>query len=190
MLRYAIPFVVVAFTGCSTMDHTEKGIVGGGLLGAATGAVIGKATGNTAAGALIGAAAGGTAGGLIGNEIDDSEKKIKQASATAAVPVRGPLSLQEIATMAQQGISDAVIIGQIRSTGSVYTLSPSDISYLKQYNVSDPVVLEMQATATRVPPPRPRVYARPYYGPEVVVVEPCPPPPVGVGFTYIHGRRW
>jgi hypothetical protein len=89
--------------------------------------------------------------------------------------------------MAQQGISDPVIIGQIRSTRSVYNLSPNDIAYLKSQNVTDAVVMEMQATASRVVPAGARVYARPYYGPDVVYVAP-PPPPVGIGFSY--GRRW
>jgi hypothetical protein len=91
--------------------------------------------------------------------------------------------------MAQQGISDAVIITQIRSTQSVYMLGPPDIQWLKSQGVSDAVVMEMQATATRVPGPQPRVYARPYYHPDVVVVDPYPPP-VGVGFSYTRVRRW
>ena len=92
--------------------------------------------------------------------------------------------------MAQQGISDAVIISQIRSTRSIYNLAPNDIAWLKSQNVSDPVVMEMQATASRVVPADGRVYGRAYYGPDVVYVQPYGPPPVGVGFSYSSGRRW
>jgi hypothetical protein len=177
--------------GCESMNHTDKGVLGGGALGGATGAIIGSTSGNTGAGAAIGAALGGLTGGLIGNEMDNSEAKsnaqIAQASASAAP--RGPLSLPEIAQMAQSGLSDAVIIGQIRATRSVYVLTPQDLEWLKTQNVSDAVVLEMQATASRMPPP-PRVYARPYYGPDVVYVEPYYPPPIGLGFSYTRIRRW
>jgi hypothetical protein len=99
------------------------------------------------------------------------------------------LSLVDIAQMAQQHISDAVIIGQIRSTGSVYRLSPPDIQWLKENGVSDAVIMEMQATANRYPR---RVYsATPVYTQPVYVVEPPPPPPpvgVGVGVGYVG--RW
>ena len=178
-------------TGCDSMSHTDKGVLGGGAIGAGAGALIGSATGHTGAGAAIGAGVGALSGGLIGNEIDQSEKKQEAQLAAATAPVRGPLSLPEIAQMAQQGISDQVIITQIRTTRSVYNLAPSDIQWLKQSGVSDAVVIEMQATATRVPGPPPRVYARPYYyaQPDVVVVEPAPPP-VGVGFSYTRVRRW
>lgn len=181
-----------ASTGCSSMTSTDKGVLGGGAIGAGTGALIGSATGHAGTGAAIGTAVGAVTGGLVGNEIDQSKAQAKaeiaQAQAQAAAPVRGPLGLQEIAQMAQQGISDPVIISQIRSTRSVYNLAPNDIAYLKSQNVSDAVVMEMQATASRVVPVAgPRVYARPYYGPDVVYVAP-PPPVVGVGFGY--GRRW
>jgi uncharacterized protein YcfJ len=174
------------------MSSTDKGILGGGAIGAGTGALIGSATGHAGAGAAIGAAVGGLSGGLIGNEMDENKKKTDAqiAAMQAQAPVRGPLGLQEVATMAQQGISDPVIISQIRSTRSVYNLSPSDITYLKSNNVSDAVVMEMQATASRVVPADGRVYGRAYYGPDAVYVQPYGPPPVGVGVIYSGGRRW
>src|SRR5919202_1342002 len=121
-------------TGCESMTHTEKGVLGGGAIGAGTGALIGSATGHTGAGAAIGAAVGGLSGGLVGNEVEKSEARTKAEIAASQAPVRGPLSLQEIAQMAQQGISDPVIIGQIRSTRSVYNLNPNDIAWLKSQN--------------------------------------------------------
>jgi len=185
-----LPVVLLA-TGCESMSHTDKGVLGGGAIGAGTGALIGSATGHTGAGAAIGAGVGALTGGLIGNDVDKSEAKTKaeiaQASAAAAVPANGPLSLPDIAQMAQSGLSDSVIIGQIRSTRSVYVLTPQDLAWLKTQQVSDAVVMEMQASASRMPPPG-RVYARPYYNPDVVYVDPYGPP-VGVGFSYRY-RRW
>jgi hypothetical protein len=86
--------------------------------------------------------------------------------------------------MVQGQVSDAVIVGQIRSTGSSYNLSPSDIQWLKSNGVSDGVIIEMQQSRQR-----PVVYGR--QRPVYVVEEPVyvgPPPVVGVGFGY--GRRW
>lgn len=90
-------------------------------------------------------------------------------SRTAIAPSPAPASLGQVdvVQMAQEHLSDQVIINQIRSTGSVFHLSASDITWLKQSGVSDPVVLEMQSTANRSPQP---VYqARPVYAPPVYI---------------------
>ena len=167
--------------GCEGLSHTENGALIGGGIGAGTGAIIGHALGHTGGGALIGAGAGALAGGLIGNSADKSDQR-----AAAAAQAR-QLGLTDVAQMSQQHISDAVIVGQIRSTGSVYRLSPTDIVWLKQNGVSDYVVNEMQATAYRYPG---RVYtAAPVYTEGVYVAEP-PPPPVGVGVTFVERGHW
>jgi uncharacterized protein YcfJ len=174
---------------CSSMSNTDRGILGGAGIGAVTGAIVGGAVKNPGAGAAIGAAVGGVSGGLVGNAIDKSEQK--QAQLAAAAP-RGPLGLTDVASMAQQHISDDIIISQIRTTGSVYNLSASDIVWLKQNGVSDVVVREMQMTVAR---PGRRVYsAVPVYGYEPVYVETVPPPVVGIGFGIGYGHphhpRW
>ena len=152
-LRLACGLVLpILFTcGCSTMSNTEKGAAAGGVIGAGTGALIGSATGHTGAGALIGGAVGALSGGLVGNAIDKSEERTAAMVAATNNPPRGPLGITDVAQMAQQHVSDDVIISQIRSTGSVYRLSAEDVIWLKQNGVSDGVVVEMQATGTRAP---------------------------------------
>jgi len=175
---------VLLTTGCSSLSNTEGGALAGGALGAGTGALIGKATGHTGAGALIGAGVGAVSGGLVGNAIDKSEEKTAAMVAAANNPPRGPLGITDVAQMAQSHISDDVIVSQIRTTGSVYRLSATDITWLKQNGVSDAVVMEMQATANRYP-------RRVYTAAPVYVVEPPPPPvSVGVGFGYYGHGRW
>jgi hypothetical protein len=87
--------------------------------------------------------------------------------------------------MTQEHVSDNVIITKIRTSPVVYQLTSQDVLMLKQNGVSDVVVSEMMATATRYPR---RVYtAAPVYGPPppaVVVVEQPPPPPVAVGVGF------
>lgn len=176
-----LPAILTA--GCSSMNNTEKGALGGGAIGAGAGALIGHATGNTGAGAAIGAGVGALTGALVGNDMDKQEQKQKDAIAAAQM-AHGPVGVGEVVQMTQHHIGDDVIINQIRSTGSVFNLSANDILYLKENGVSDVVIHEMQDTQYR---PR-RAYV--YGAPAVYYVEPAPPPVrIGFGYTYV-GRRW
>jgi hypothetical protein len=169
--------------GCSSMNNTEKGAVVGGGVGAGVGALAGAACHNPGVGAAIGAGAGALTGAVVGHSMDKSEEKAKNdaAAAVQAQQQAQQLGVADIAKMAQQHISDDVIIQQIRTSGVIYHLSAAEIEYLKANGVSDPVILEMQATVNRLPR---RVYtAAPVYAPAppVYVVQPAPPPPVSVG---------
>ena len=55
----------VHWPAVSLPDHTEQGLLFGGLLGAGTGAVVGHALGNTGAGAAIGAGVGALSGAAM-----------------------------------------------------------------------------------------------------------------------------
>ncbi|MFL5329598.1 MAG: glycine zipper domain-containing protein [Gemmataceae bacterium] len=188
MKRVGLLFTILAGSvGCSTLTPTENGVLGGGAVGGVTGAVVGHALGNTAAGAVIGTGVGAVAGGLTGNAIEQSENRQAVAVAAQQQAAR-QLGMTEVVQLSQARTSDAVIISQIRATGSVYQLSPTDIQWLKDNGVSDPVVIEMQLTASR----RPVVYGR-APRPVYVVEEPYyygPPAVVGVGFGYRPYRRW
>lgn len=158
--------------GCASMNNAETGALGGGALGAGVGALAGSATGHTGGGALIGGGIGALLGGLFGHAADKSEQHAQ--AAVAAAQARA-LQLTDVAQMSQQHISDDVVIGQIRSTGTIYNLQPSDIYWLKQNGVSDVVIREMQATPSR------------FYYPRPVYVE-APPPSVSFGVGYAVGR--
>jgi hypothetical protein len=163
-------------TGCSSMSNTDAGVLGGGAIGAGTGAIVGNALGHTGAGALIGAGVGALTGGLIGHSEDKREERA-EARAIAAANAKA-LGLTDVAQMTRAGISEGVIVSQIRTSPTVFNLSATDIVWLKEQGVSDSIIHEMQLTATRYPA---RIY-RPVY-----VVDP-PPVAVGVGFGY--GPRW
>ena len=77
--------VVVAASGCASLNKKETGAIIGAGTGAAVGAVVGNATGSTARGAIIGAAVGGTAGAVIGHQMDQQAKEIKQGIPGAVV---------------------------------------------------------------------------------------------------------
>ncbi|MFL5339559.1 MAG: YMGG-like glycine zipper-containing protein [Gemmataceae bacterium] len=171
-----------ALNGCSSMNNTEKDALIGGGFGAGLGALLDRRHPGT--GAAVGGLIGAGTGALVGNSEDKAEARAKAQAAAAAAPVRGPLSMEEVATMAKSGVSDSVIINQIRTSGTRYNLSGEMIIWLQQNNVSEAVIREMQDTNRR------------YYG-RPVVVQDGPtviydrgpyyygPPVVGVG---VYGR--
>jgi outer membrane lipoprotein SlyB len=176
----ALGVVLLLGCGCDTMSNTDKGLLGGGALGAGAGALIGSLTGHAGAGALIGGAAGAVAGGVTGAAVDHEERREARAAAIAQAQQRPPLTVMDVVKMAQQHISDDIIINDIRQTGSVYNLTADDIIWLKGQGVSDVVVNEMLARRPGV------VYvpARPVY-----VAEPAPVA-VGVGFWGPRYHYW
>jgi surface antigen len=165
------------------MSNTETGVLGGAGIGAVLGGIVGHFCHNTAAGVAVGAVAGGVTGGVIGNQVDKKEQQQAIQAVQAQQAAHGPIGLQEIATMAQNHISDQIIINQIQTSGAFFTLTVDQVTYLHQYGVSDAVIEFMQR------PARPVVVAQPgvVYGapPPAVVVAPAPyyygPPPVAVG---------
>jgi uncharacterized protein YcfJ len=153
----------VALSGCAS--DTGTGTLVGAGVGGVAGNLIGKAVGGNGsrtAGTLIGGTVGALAGNAVGQSSD--QKKAQQAvAAQAAASVQAQQTgLQQIVQLAQTGNSDPVIINKVRTDGVVYNLSADQINYLKQYNVSDAVITEMQATAYRAQFVAPqRVYVAP-----------------------------
>jgi hypothetical protein len=77
----AIAFVgAFALAGCSgqPLSTREKGTIGGGVLGAGTGAIIGAAVGAPGAGAAIGGALGAGTGYVVGNALQNQEITSRQ----------------------------------------------------------------------------------------------------------------
>ena len=170
-------------SGCGTMNNTQAGATTGGILGGFFGAVLGAASSprnplvGAAIGAGVGTAAGATVGAVNGNAEDRAEQRradaYAQAQANARYAIEHPaLPPEQVADMARKHIADAIIIEQIRSSGSVYQLSPDWITWLKSQGVSDQVILYMQS--------RTLATVQPGY----VVVR--PPPPSG-GIVVIGG---
>lgn len=198
LIILAVATSVVVLTGCQypngDPNYTGTGALTGGAIGAASGAVIGGR--NAGAGALIGGAIGAIAGGIIGSGMDQEQRERLQAQAPQTyvrVEQGQPLGLTDIKNMSRAGVSDEVIISQIKGTHSAYHLSSADIIDLHNSGVSDRVVDFMintqsstdaaQSTTVIVnqaPPPPPS---------ETVVVSPGP------GYIWIDGEwvwngRW
>ena len=190
----------VFLAGCQNPDGSENNTGSGAIIGGAIGAITGAAIGGSNHGgqdALIGAAVGAVAGGLIGNSSDrEQEARLRaQAPQTYARVEQGqPLSLADVKALSRAGISDDVIISQIKNSRTVFHFSAADIIDLRDAGVTDKVVNymintpstapESASTATQViqfAPPRAPV--------ETVVVSP------GYGYTWVGGEwewdnRW
>lgn len=77
-------------TGCSSLNNTGKGAIGGAAAGTVLGGVIGKITGSTARGAIIGAAVGGAAGAVVGRQMDKQAEELDNDLENAEVtPIPG-----------------------------------------------------------------------------------------------------
>jgi hypothetical protein len=171
-LKLLIGWTLAATCGCSSMNHTERGALTGGVLGGAGGAVIGGLAGHPGAGAAIGAGSGALLGGLIGNHEDRAERRAAEWVA------RHQLTINDVVQMSQRQVGDDLIINQINTSGSVFHLTGQDVIYLREQGVNERVIGAMQAARG------PIVIGGRYVRPpgHVVIVEPPPPPPVSVGF--------
>ncbi|MGO9586484.1 MAG: YXWGXW repeat-containing protein [Limisphaerales bacterium] len=193
VLTMALAASAIVFTGCEypngEPNYTGSGALIGGGAGAVTGAAIG---GNRHGGedALIGAAVGAVAGGLIGNSMDrqQQERLRQQAPQTYARVDQGqPLSVADVKALAAAGVSDNVIISQIRNSRTVYHLNAADIIDLRNAGVSNPVIdfmINTPGTAGAAP-----------QASTVYVAQPPPPPPAetvvvapGPGYVWIGGE--
>jgi hypothetical protein len=124
-----------------------------------------------------------------------------------------PLGLPDVKMLAKNGVSDEVILSQIRNSRTVYHLSSAEIIDLKDAGVSQKVIDFMINTPTTSPggpvvtvspvaAPAPVPTAAPPPSATTVVVADVgsePPPPVvetvvlspGPGYVWVHGYwRW
>jgi outer membrane lipoprotein SlyB len=177
-LNLVLAASAVGLTGCQNPDGTQNNTGSGALVGGAMGAITGAAIGGSqhgGEGALIGAAAGVIAGGLVGNSMDQEQQARLRAQAPQTyvrVDQGQPLAVADVKALARSGISDDVIISQIRNSRTVYHLSAADIIDLRDAGVSNRVIDFMINT--------PGIYgATPAPQANTVFVD-QPPPPVPV----------
>ena len=146
---FLISVLVLSTAGCqSNKTNVAEGAVIGGVLGAAAGGIIGHQSGHGGEGAGIGLAAGVLTGALIGSQMKKPGSTAQGAQPAAGQGSQAPspnqMSLQQIVDLTKQGVNEAVIVDKIRLTNSKFTLSASDLEYLKKNNVSQKVIDVMQ----------------------------------------------
>ena len=176
--------------GCETPDGRPDRAGTGALLGAITGALIGGSHGRGGEGAVIGGAIGAVTGGLLGEALDQDhrERLRRQAPETYQRIDRGQeLSVADVKSLVNAGISDDIILSQIANTQTSFRLSTADIIDLNNSGVSEKVITYMINTASTVvtapAPPAPREE-------RVVVVERPGPSFVWIGGEWVWRGNW
>ena len=139
--------VLFAGAGCqSSPNRTGEGALLGGLLGAGAGTIIGNQSNNRdkgrTQGALIGGVVGALGGALAGSQIQKQPQQQNQQQAQVANP--NQMAMQQIVDMSKQGVNEDVIVDRIRMSNSRFSLSPSDVEYLKGQGVTQKVISAMQ----------------------------------------------
>jgi len=188
--KHSIPgmLLALALAGCVSPSGQQDNTATGALIGGGSGALIGAVAGrHPGVGAAIGGAAGVIVGGLIGHSMDQAQQARLQSSAPQTwqrVEQGQPLGIEDVKALTRAGVSDDLIISQIRSTRTVYHLGTGDIIALKNFGVSERVIDFMLNTPSTA-----------LSQPAVVAVASEPPPPVpetvvvapGPGYVWIPG---
>jgi hypothetical protein len=116
-----------------------------------------------------------------------------QLARAEAQAVQSHMGMTDVVELCRSGVAPQVVINQIRSTGSRFELSTSDIQYLTTNNVPQDVIAAMQQTQNQPAkviyrtPPRTVVYETGPYAPVYVA-----PAPVYVrpSFGVVYARHW
>ena len=191
--------LTVLLSGCVNPDGTVNNTGTGALVGASSGAFMGAVAGgqrNGGAGMLIGAAAGLIAGSLIGNTIDHVQAARLQAEAPdtyTRVDQSQPLTLADVKALAKAGISEDVMINQIKNSRTIFHLGAADIIDLRDAGVTDKVINYMISTPTTVTDTQPATtviqQAPPPLPVETAVVAPAPDY-VWIGGEWVWNGGW
>ncbi len=171
-IRPFIPIGLVLATslaGCETPNHTDQGLLFGGLLGAGTGAVVGHALGNTGAGAAIGAGVGALSGAAVGAGMDQTEARNRALiEARLGRQVAGAVTIPDVIAMTRSGVDEGLIINHLHAHGLAAPLQATDVIYLQQQGVSRNVIAVMQTEHLAVAMQPVPVYADPPAGGVIV----------------------
>jgi hypothetical protein len=200
MKRSAYLLVVVvagiSVAGCMSPQGRPDYTASGALAGGATGAIVGSMARHPGPGALVGGAVGAIVGGLIGHGMDQAHEAQLRAQAPQTmqrVEQGQPLTVVDVKSLVKAGISDDLVISQIRNSRTVYYLTTADIIDLKNAGVSERIIDFMINTPTQIPsaqvagvagPPPPAPL------PETIVVAPGPDYVWVGGAWFWLGGRW
>ncbi|MFO7904601.1 MAG: glycine zipper domain-containing protein [Planctomycetota bacterium] len=164
-------WLFVVTVSCQSPYYADKGAALGGVAGGLTGAALGDRSGRAAGGALVGSALGAATGAAVGNSMD-AEVERREANAERRARVDNAVSISDVASMADSGVEDDVIINQIRTNGVQNNLTPGEIIDLHEKGVSKAVIDAMQQEARRS-----TASGRPSASPPVIVEESYVVPP-------------
>ena len=200
MKRYSNVFLVavvgLSTAGCMSPSGRPDYTASGALAGGAAGAMAGSMGRHPGPAPLIGAAVGAVIGGLIGHGMDLAQEAQLRAQAPQTlqrVEQSQPLTVADIKALSKAGVSDELIISQIRNSRTVYHFSTAGIVDLKNAGVSERVIDFMLNTSTQMQPAAVTgVVGSPAPAPIVEPVFVAPGPDyLWVGGAWLwYGDRW
>lgn len=171
--------LALGVTPLSAQTNQQRGATFGGLAGAIAGGLIGDHNDEAGAGAAIGGVVGAVAGGILGNAADkdaaiarqeaayyQAQRNQQYAQQQAAIR-QSAVTLNDVINMSRSGLSDQVIVNQVRQRGYLGKLSVADIIALHEQGVSETVITTLQSTGPATA--RPVQPAQPTYQPPTVV---------------------
>ena len=153
-IRIVISLLVVTFVASPlyAQNRSQQGAVAGGIAGAILGGIAGHQNDETPEGIAIGGAVGAIAGGLLGRSQDDQMVRDYQIQQQRAFQnqqrIQAAVSVQDVITLAQTGVSDSLIINQMRNNGVRQKIGVNEIITLHRNGVSELVINEMQKLGT------------------------------------------
>ena len=191
-----VALVGISVASCMSPQGRPDYTASGALAGGATGAIVGSLTRHPGPGALVAGAVGAVVGGLIGHGMDQAQEAQLRAQAPQTlqrVEQGQPLTVVDVKSLVKAGISDDLVISQIRNSRTVYHLSTADIIDLKSAGVSERIIGFMINTPTQIPSAQVSGMvgtAPPPPPPEQIVVAPGPDY-LWVGGAWLwFGDRW
>ena len=188
-LTLAVWVLACSVAPVAGQSYRKQDAAVGGLAGAVIGGIIGHQNDETPEGALIGGAVGAIAGGLLGDAKDQEvarqryyqqqawqQHRVVQSQARSRA-----VTMNDVVNMARSGLSDTVIINQIRKHGVIEQIGTHEIIAMHNGGVSETVISAMQsAPRAGVPQRETVVVERPARPTQVIVhkeyVVPAPPP--------------
>jgi hypothetical protein len=84
------------------------------------------------------------------NPQEKPEQPAASADVQVAAPTKLPYGVDDVLKLSQAKISDDIIISYIHNSGTVYSLEPKDIVYLRNQGVSDQVLNAIVGQRTQV----------------------------------------
>ena len=167
------------FFCCSVnaQTNTQRGAVAGGAAGAIIGGIIGNQNDETPEGILIGGALGALAGGVLGNDRDQQIRRQYHHQQQRQIAFHNGVSLQDVVSLSQSGVTSQVIINQVRTHGLQQRVGVNEIIALHQSGVDNIVIDALQKAplaGSQIRQHRPNVYHPvpvPTYRPPTVIVD-------------------
>ncbi len=172
-------------SGCRSPYYADQGAAFGALTGGLAGTAIGGHHNDPLAGAAIGSAVGALTGAAVGGAIDqDVARSQAEIERRMGRRLQGAVTVSDVISMTQAGLSDSVIATHIRTNGVAQRPTAEDLVTLSNAGVAEQTILSLQQAQApgldSSPVPAGPVFVEEYhYGPA----------PYFPGYHHPHGHH-